>query len=164
MIQKIFLATFLFLFAGIALTAQSKVREKDLVGTWKMVIPDMENALDRHAKKVRTKDADDAGERFEQAIENAVGEFVGSLLEDFEIEFTFLKDHRAKMDMDILGEHETEYLEWYITDDGGLVLIDENDNADDDEKWMMEGNRLVQYEKKGNRWEKDDDSYMVKIK
>ena len=149
-----------FLLAG-SLFAQSKVTERKILGTWKMVIPDLEKTMDKHQAKKKRSETADAGERLGEAIQNAVGEFVVTLLDDFEIEFIFSKNHKATMYLNILGEREEEILAWYINDAGGLVLVDEDEA--DDEVWMFEGNKLVQFERKNGKWVQDEDTYMVKV-
>ena len=75
-----------------------------------------------------------------------------------DIRFTFLENHKATMKMDIMGEHEVENLKWYINEEGGLV-IDDDDPKDGDDAWFLDGDRLVQYDKRGKV---EKDVYLVR--
>jgi len=77
---------------GIGCT-QNKISERDLIGTWKMVITDLEDERNKWNEKDRLEKGNDATERFKNRIGLAVIPFVGELLDGIEIHFTFQKDH-----------------------------------------------------------------------
>jgi hypothetical protein len=163
MIRKIWVMTF-FLFLGGAILAQQPVTEKDLLGTWQMVIEDLEHQKERFEDKdSRDYDDRDATDRFGRAIESAVNAFVSDLIGDIDIQFTFMENHRARLTLDIMGEHETESLEWYINDDGYLVLIDDDRDDYDDDVWAFEDGKLVSYEMRRGELIREKDVHMVRI-
>jgi len=49
------------------------------------------------------------------------------------------------MTVEIWGEKEIEYLEWYINRDGELIIGDKHD----DEVWLFDQGKLVSYHKRG---------------
>ncbi len=137
----------------------TKISEKQLLGTWELVIED----LDRAKKKVcESKDKEDldAGQRLGAAFERAISTFVVDLLDDFGVRFTFLENHDVKMEVAVLGERELEYLTWDLTDEGEVIIRNLNDD-DEDEVWILKGDRLICKESK----DKDhQDAYMRRVK
>ena len=141
--------------------SQSKVNERDVVGSWELVVEDLERTKEKYREKEdREEHADmDAGDRFGHAIESAVNTFVSDLLGDAEIKFTFNKDHTGAVYVHIMGENESEDLTWYINDDGALVIKGEDKN-DDDEAWYMKRGRLVKIDDDGDV---SDDVYLRRV-
>ncbi len=147
---------------GWQLVGQSILNERRLLGTWELIIEDLDF---EKIRKVRNKHRDDldVGDRLGSAIEQAALTFVSDLLVDFEIRFTFLKDHTAELNIFILGEHEKEYLEWKITNKRELILRDKDDNYFDmDDVWVLENGKLVSKEKH-NTDSNEGDVYLVKV-
>lgn len=129
---------------------QTKVTEKDLKGEWKMIIAIDEDDID--------EELDDEGP-FERIIARSVSGFVLNLIEEIDIRFTFLKNHRLRIEIEVLGEREVEYSDWYINSHGELLI---GDDADDDEVWMMNKNRLVSYKNRHGRL-REREIYMVRV-
>ena len=144
-----------------AMVGQSALKEKDVIGTWKLVIPELDETMNKYKQNSESEDKDEMGasERLEHAIEGAVGEFVGDLLGDMNIEFTFEKHNRAKLKVNVMGETEVENLNWHINSNGELV-IDDNDHDGNPEVWMKKGKHLVPVK---SRHEKNDDAYMIRV-
>jgi len=143
------------------LIGQSSLNEKDVIGTWTLVIPDLDQTLEEFEQKSSDKDKAemDADDRLGHAIEGAVNEFVDDLLGDMDIKFTFEKKHRAQLEVKIMGELEIEYLSWHINSDGNLVLEDDDDD-DSPEVWMKKGDKLV---KVNSGDKKNNDAYMIRV-
>ena len=111
-----------FLCVNVSL-AQSKVKERDLKGTWKLVIDIDESEGDA-------------------AIERAVLGAVDGFISSFDITFQFKRDNELKVVVNVFGEEEVEYSNWKIQD-GYLYLGDNNKFDMDDTLWYLEGDRLI---------------------
>ena len=129
---------------------QTKVTEKDLKGEWKMIIDIDEDDID--------EELEDEGP-FERIIARSVSGFVLNLMEEIDIRFTFLKNHRLRIEVEVLGEREVEYSDWYINSHGELLI---GDDPDDDEVWMMNKDRLVSYKNRHGRL-REREVYMVRV-
>jgi len=143
----------LLLIVGLVFTlsyGQTKVTEKDLKGEWKMIIDIDEDQID--------EELDDVGP-FGRIIARSVSGFVLNLIEEIDIRFTFLKNHRLRIEIEVLGEREVEYSDWYINSHGELLI---GDHPDDDEVWMMNKDRLVSYKNRHGRL-RERDVYMVRV-
>jgi len=143
----------LLLIAGLIFSVsqgQTKVTEKDLKGEWKMIIDIDEDEID--------EELEDAGP-FERIITRSVSGFVLNLIDEIDIRFTFLKNHRLRMEIKVFDEREIEYSDWYINSHGELLI---GDHPDDDEVWMLKKNKLVSYKSRHGRL-RERDIYMVKI-
>jgi len=143
----------LLLIAGLIFSVsqgQTKVTEKDLKGEWKMIIDIDEDEID--------EELEDVGP-FERIIARSVSGFVLNLIDEIDIRFTFLKNHRLRIEVEVLGEREVEYSDWYINSHGELLI---GDHPDDDEVWMLKKNKLVSYKSRHGRL-RERDVYMVKI-
>ena len=129
---------------------QTRVTEKDLKGEWKMIIDIDEDKID--------EELEDAGP-FERIIGRSVSGFVLNLIEEIDIRFTFLKNHRLRIEIEVLGEREVEYSDWYINSHGELLI---GDDPDDDEVWMINKDRLVSYKNRHGRL-REREIYMVRV-
>lgn len=130
--------------------SQTKVTEKDLKGEWKMIIDIDEDEID--------EELDGVGP-FGRIIARSVSGFVLNLMEKIDIRFTFLKNHRLRIEIKIFNEREVEYSDWYINSHGELLI---GEDPDDDEVWMMNKNRLVSYKNRHGRL-RERDIYMVRV-
>ena len=144
--MRTFIFTLLLIGLGVSsVQAQSRVRSKDLSGTWKLVFD-----ID--------KDADSATER---VILNAVDGF----LDELDISFEFLPDNELKVVANAFGEEEIEYSEWHITGAGELSLGESEYVDDEDSVWMFVGKRLVSYEyKDGRRGKEKENVYLERVR
>ncbi len=130
---------------GIGYSAQAqKINEKDLMGSWHMVI-DIDNAM---------KDAKKDLNLFEKMIVGSVSGFVDSVLEMVDITIEFKPKGKALLKVngpDVEGKETTE-LTWRLDASGGIIIDDyESDQAhvDMDSVWRLEGDRLQSYEADG---------------
>jgi hypothetical protein len=128
------------LFIG-ALSAQTKVSEKDVWGTWRF-----------HLKLQEVAKSDSADLNFlEKAVVGAVSGIVDTAMEQVDIQFLFKKSKELVV---IIHEHETkkkteQSIEWFINAKGQLEISDLNNdkvNIDNDGVWMMLNRRLVPVE------------------
>lgn len=143
------------LLTGFVSQAQ-KVNEKDIIGTWKLII-DIEQEME--------EEADEADSMLEEIFIKAISGFVGGIMEDIEIYFEFRKGNEVKITVNAYDETDTGYGKWFINKRGYLEIEDiENDNdnfnidADDDE-WMLIDGILV-----SDEHEDDRSVYMAKVK
>ena len=145
-----FILAFL-LFLPAASSAQDRIRTRDLEGTtWKMVF-DIDN---EHQKK----EADNA---FERIVLSAVD----GLLDEIDVYFEFGKRGHLTVWVNVFGdEDEEERSDWYIDDDGRLVLGDTDSFDSDDTVWLRDGDRLIPFEKdRRGRLEREDAIYLKRI-
>lgn len=135
--------------------AQSKVRERDLEGVWKMKISLSDDVFD---EEIRDED-----NVFARLILRATGNLVEGILDEIDIELEFRPNHECRIYVSAFGEEEVEYTEWYINGRGELY-IDDSDSfkMGSDEYWMFEDDVLVAYED-GRPLDDDAAVYLVRI-
>jgi len=143
---------------GFSVQAQKPVKEKNLLGEWKLIIDvDEDEIMDE------IEEDEDIPFFGEWIAETVIG-LAFNIIDDLDIYFTFKEDGKLKVVVEIFGEREVEYSEWYINKDGELVLGETDAFDSDDDIWLMEGDRLVAYEEdwKGRR-EREREVYMIKV-
>lgn len=144
---------FLVVFANNA--QGKKVKERDVLGTWRLVIDvDMEELED---------DIEDEDNPFARVVMRSVSGLVDGILDNLDIYFEFRDNGRLKVTVDAFGVDEVEYSEWYINRRGELIIEDTDSfNTDDDDYWMFDGDLLVAYDDDGSM---DDDArvYLVNV-
>lgn len=144
----------LILLLGFSTQAQ-KVEEKDVLGTWKLII-DIENEMD--------EEADEAETLLEEVIIKSVSGLVSGVLENVEIYFEFRKRNKVIVTVDAYGDVEEDEGTWYINKRGYLVIEDIDDDNDDfsisadDDEWKLIDGLLVSEEH-----EDDRNVYMTKV-
>jgi len=152
-----------------SLSAQTKVREKDILGEWDLVI-DVAEARDEIEEELEEEESWLA-RRFARGISN----FALDIVERIDIKFDFREDGEVKLSINIFGEREVEYLEWFINDDGELIIEDNDDDrrrnksknsfdfSDDDDVWMLKDGKLQAFEKtRRGRLEMKEEVYLKK--
>ncbi len=139
-----------------AIGAQAqRVQEKDIIGTWKLII-DIEEEMEDEAEEADTM--------LEEIFIKAVSGFVGGIMEDIEIYFEFKRNNDLKITVNAYDETETETGSWYINKRGYLVIedIDEDDDSfsisTDNDEWKLIDGILVSEEHEKNR-----NVYMTKV-
>lgn len=163
--------TLLLVMVCASLTAQSRVREKDILGEWDLVI-DLDDAREEIEEELEEEESWIA-RRFARGISN----FALDIVERIDIKFDFREDGEVKLSINILGEREVEYLDWSINDDGELIIEDNDhdrnrrsrrnnnsfDFADEDDVWLMKNGRLQAFEKsRRGRLEMKEEVYLKK--
>jgi len=125
--------------------AQSKIKQRDLRGTWKLVVD-----IDK--------------EDGENMIERAALGAVDGILSGMDISFTFEKNNELKVTVYIFGEEEIEYSNWELTDDGGVYIGDNEHFQIEDTIWYMEGDRLIAREQNKKDWDEEKSkAYLQKM-
>ena len=128
----ILLTALCFIFSAQA----QKVKEKDIIGKWQLII-DIEEEME--------EEADEADSFFEEIIIKSVSGFVSGILEDIVIYFEFESDNDVKITIKAYGEVEKERAKWFINKRGYLEIEDWDDDdnfnisADDDEWKLIDG-------------------------
>lgn len=159
----------LALLCCVAVEAQNKVKEKDLIGEWQLIIDldEVEEEIDRELE-----DEHWLASRFAKSISN----FALNIVEEIDIKMDFREDGEVRIEVDAFGAREVEYSEWYINRDGELVIEDDDNDrgrrsrnrsrsvhfSDDHDVWMMDGNKLFAYDRGYRGRLKKQEVYMVK--
>jgi hypothetical protein len=146
--------TLLLVMVCASLSAQSKVREKDILGEWDLVI-DLEEAREEVEEELEEEES-----WLARRFASGISSFAMDIVEKIDIKFDFRKDGEVKLSINIFGEREVEYLDWSINDDGQLIIEDKDhdrrddrrsnnsfDFSDDDDVWMMKNGKLQVFEK-----------------
>lgn len=133
--------------------AQQKVKEKDIIGPWQLVIDIDREDIEREIEEEENWLA--------RSFAKSVSSFALDIVESIDVEFEFRKNGDLRIEVNVMGEREVEYAEWYINGDGELVIEDEGDNhvhIDDVDVFMMDDGKLVAYEKgkRGRRYAKEE--------
>lgn len=136
-------------------TQAQKVKERDIIGTWKLVI---------NIEKEMEEEAEDADTMLEEVFIKAISGFVDGIMDDIEIFFEFQADNDLKITVNAYDETETERGSWYINDRGYLIIEDFEDDDDDfnitsdDDEWKLIDGILV-----SDEHEKDRTVYMTRV-
>ena len=146
--------TLLLVMVCASLSAQSKVREKDILGEWDLVI-DLEEAREEVKEELEEEES-----WLARRFASGISSFAMDIVKKIDIKFDFRKDGEVKLSINIFGEREVEYLDWSINDDGQLIIEDKDhdrrddrrsnnsfDFSDDDDVWMMKNGKLQVFEK-----------------
>ena len=136
--SKILTLLSLTLLLGFSTQAQ-KVEEKDILGTWKLVI-DIEDEMD--------KEADEAETLLEEVIIKSVSGLVSGVLDNIDIYLEFQERNNLRITIKAYGEVEEEEGKWYINRKGYLVIEDVDDNdsfhfSSDDDEWKLVDGLLI---------------------
>ncbi|WP_224488104.1 hypothetical protein [Robertkochia flava] len=150
--MKTTIMTMAMLLFATVIFAQERVKEKDVLGTWKFKI-DIRDAVKEEAKDMGF---------FEGMMAKAVSGMVEDIMEEIDITFDFQKNNVVYLTVvnDIEErETETEKLHWEIDEDGSIRIDDiDNDNVQiqNDGYWVLADGKLIAYEKDGtiekNAW------------
>jgi hypothetical protein len=143
------------LFTFVFVNAQyRKVKEKDVIGTWRLVIDiDMDKIED---------EVDEDDNAFARIVVRSVSGLVDGILDNLDIYMEFRENGRLKVMVDAFGVEEVEYTEWSINRRGELIIEDSDSFNTDNEHWMFDGDLLVAYDDHGDL---DDDAkvYLVNV-
>ena len=156
--QKLnFFLTVLILLGVIStIHAQQKVTEKDLIGTWKMVID-----IDEEMEEAK-REAAEENNIFGQMVLSSVSGLVEGILENIDINFDFRRNGVLEIFVDAIGEEESDIIRWEINANGELIIIGDSEkiqlDSDGDSYWLLKGNRLLLYED----GELEENVYLIK--
>ena len=133
---------FLFLAALLSsslMNAQSKVKDRDVLGEWKLHV-DLQ-------KEIQDKDND--LNFLEKALVGAVSGIVTTAMNHVDIRFDFKRNNEVILKIHNKDEDKTEILKWFINKQGQLEINDlDNDhiNVQHDGAWMLLDKQLVAVE------------------
>lgn len=134
------LTLFAFLWATTFTLSAQDIKEKDVLGTWKLVI-DVQEEIDEEAEEADTI--------LEEIILKSVSGVVSGVLNNIDIYFEFQKRNDLLITVEAFGEVEEEEARWYINRRGNLVIEDYDDDEDDnfhidaDDEWKLIDGLLV---------------------
>lgn len=152
----------LSLLVSFGLQAQDKVKEKKLLGNWKLII-DLEEAFEEAEKEMKEEEEN----IFAKIVLNSVSGLVTGLLEELEVYMEFLPAGEVKIIVEAFDEREIEYSKWYIDNDGRLFIEDtdsySSDSSDDNGFWLFEDGVLVLYQDNGRKSEVKKNVYLVNM-
>lgn len=167
--MKKLVATLFLVVIAVSLQAQSKVREKDILGEWDLVI-DLDEVKDEIDEEL-----DDEDFWLARSFARGISDFAIGIVESIDISFDFREDGEVKIRINVFGERETEYADWYINRDGELIIEDDRRNrrrgrrnfsmsySDDRDVWMLKDGKLQSYEKtRRGRLEANKEVYLKK--
>jgi len=139
---------------------QSKVKEKDIIGTWKLVIDIDKDVSDDEDEAYEGRDVDESF--LGHIISSSAKALVENLLDQIDIRFVFRKDGR--LDVYAMDERDDDNdNEWHINSKGELIITNRHDRDDDeDEIWLLKDDKLVAYEKHGSHL-KEKEAKLVKV-
>ncbi|MFY0688616.1 MAG: hypothetical protein JXQ90_15685 [Cyclobacteriaceae bacterium] len=159
--KKIKILSFLFI-CSIMCTpllshAQQKVKERDIIGSWKLKI-DVEEAIEEVEEEM-----DEEDNWLGEVVLRGVSGLVEGVLDNIDIYFEFQRGGELEILVDAFGEIEREYTEWEIID-GRLYIYDsEHLQTDDDDYWMIDGDVLISFEESRYEDKVNENIYLVKI-
>ena len=139
--KKLALLCIIALLSSSFVSAQSKVKDRDVLGEWKLHV-DLQ-------KEIQDKDSD--LNFLEKALVGAVSGIVTTAMNHVDIRFDFKRNNEVLLKIHNKEEDttETETLKWFINNQGQLEIDDiDNDhvNVQHDGAWMILDKQLVAVE------------------
>ena len=139
--KKIALLCMVALLSNSFVSAQSKVKDRDVLGEWKLHV-DLQ-------KEIQDKDSD--LNFLEKALVGAVSGIITTAMNHVDIRFDFKRNNEVILKIYNKDEDttETETLKWFINNQGQLEIDDlDNDhvNVQHDGAWMLLDKQLVAVE------------------
>lgn len=139
--KKIALLCMVALLSSSFVSAQSKVKDRDVLGEWKLHV-DLQ-------KEIQDKDSD--LNFLEKALVGAVSGIITTAMNHVDIRFDFKRNNEVILKIYNKDEDttETETLKWFINNQGQLEIDDlDNDhvNVQHDGAWMLLDKQLVAVE------------------
>lgn len=137
----------------LSVQAQQKVKEKDILGAWDLVI-DIDHVKDEVEEELEEEEF-----WLARSFAKSVSNFALDIVESIDVRFDFREDGEVKISVKVFGERETEWAEWFINDDGELIIQDEDNKrrrrgrnfsmgySNDDDVWLIKDGKLQAYEK-----------------
>lgn len=145
--------TIVMLFFSFSVDAQKKLKEKDLIGQWKMVIN-----LDEGFDKAKEELEDDDNEFLAKLFIGSIEGLASTILDEIDIYMDFEAGGKLRVIVEAFDEKEVEYSEWSINSKGHLLIKDGKNDVDIDH-WELEDDILVGYDDDGDK----NMAYLVKI-
>jgi hypothetical protein len=155
------------LFAGVTFffyQNNNVLSERSLVGTWQLKIEDLDD-LKTYESDRKDRTEMNLGDRLESALKSGLSSFFGDLLEDFEIRFVFGRNNVARMEIDALGGHEIENLEWEVLNRNQVAIREKDSRDRENNIWIFENGKLISTDRnQDGELEKNYDVYMTKVR
>jgi len=148
--KKTILTLFVLYFG--CLSQAQKIKEKDVLGVWKLVL-NIEKAIE--------EEAEDADTMLEEAFINAISGLIGGIMDNIDIYFEFKENNKLRITVNTDDESETAYGKWFISKSGCLQTEGfDGDNFDIDtgNEWKLTDGILVAKDYEENR-----SVYMTKV-
>ena len=138
---------------SLSVFAQERVKEKDIIGEWELILDIDREDIEREIEEEENWLA--------RSFAKSVSSFALDIVESIDIDFEFRENGDLRIEVEVFGEREVEYAEWYINRDGELIIESEDHDRvhiDDIDVFMMEDGKLVAYEKgrRGKLYEKEE--------
>lgn len=138
---------------SLSVFAQERVKEKDIIGEWELILDIDREDIEREIEEEENWLA--------RSFAKSVSSFALDIVESIDIDFEFRENGDLRIEVEVFGEREVEYAEWYINRDGELIIESEDQDRvhiDDIDVFMMEDGNLVAYEKgrRGKLYEKEE--------
>ena len=139
---------------------QKKVKEKDIIGTWQLIIPLNEMDDDDEDEDYENREVDESF--LGHVISSGVKALVANILDEIEIEFEVRKD--GTIEITAMGERDDDDDNvWLINSEGELVIKERGERiSDNDDVWLLKDGKLQAYEKRGSRL-KEKDVYLKRV-
>lgn len=139
--KKLALLCIIALLSSSFVSAQSKVKDRNVLGEWKLHV-DLQ-------KEIQDKDSD--LNFLEKALVGAVSGIVTTAMNHVDIRFDFKRNNEVLLKIHNKDEDttETETLKWFINNQGQLEIEDINNdhvNVQHDGAWMLLDKQLVAVE------------------
>ena len=137
--KKLALLCIIALLSSSFVSAQSKAKDRDVLGEWKLHV-DLQ-------KEIQDKDSD--LNFLEKALVGAVSGIVTTAMNHVDIRFDFKRNNEVILKIHNKDEDKTEILKWFINKQGQLEINDlDNDhiNVQHDGAWMLLDKQLVAVE------------------
>lgn len=120
--------------------------------------------IDRDEVRGEIEDEDNL---FAEILAKNLTNIVFDVIEEIDIRFEFLPDHRLRIETEVFGASDVEYTDWFINGDGELIIGDTDNfrvNGDDDDGvWLREGDLLVAYDKDRHGRKKNKEVYLKPV-
>ncbi|MEQ9205701.1 MAG: hypothetical protein RLO09_24100 [Cyclobacteriaceae bacterium] len=117
--------------------AQKKIKESDVIGTWKLNID-----IDEAIQEVKN-DLDEEDNLIGKLVLSSVSGLIDNIMEEIDIYLDFQKGGKLEILVNAFGEKEIEYSEWYITKKGELFIEDTEHIQTDNDRFVMTSNGIM---------------------
>lgn len=134
--------------------AQKKIKESDVIGTWKLNI-NIDEAM-QEAKN----DLDEEDNLIGKLVLNSVSGLIDNIMDEIDIYLDFQKGGKLEILVKAFGEKEIEYSEWYITKSGEIFIESTEHIQTDNDRFVMTSNGIMV---PADDYEEDAKVFLVRI-
>lgn len=115
-----------------------KLSDKDVIGTWKLVIG-IDEAMDEAKQELR----EEGGSAFEKLVLSSITGLVTNIVEEIDLQIQFRKDREAVVYVTAFEEEETEYTTWKIVDNRLYIEDTDSFKSDTQDYWILRNGVLI---------------------